>query len=730
MRSNELRLRLRVFVGLACGVACLATSSLKSQGFEAILWRHGGPRLDAAIAERLRASGVTAVSVDQDEDPAAMRALGLRFYLDHAAGKGTLHLRKKTFEAARKVWLDERDANPLRVLCRPRPLLDEVVLARASGLVDARARRAAKAGALMISLDDEISTTSFTAPIDWCFAPSSLASFRRLLAARYGDLDGLAASWGMRFKSWDQVLPPTTDQVRQEAFLTDWPRNLCAWNDHREFMDIELARALRRLAQSARVAAPGLPVGFEGGQPPAAFGGYDWSRLLPIVDWVEPYNLGGLRELVRSWKTPSQLHFETIFPEKDATLAPRAISKLWAAYAHGLSGVILWSAGKFLDAKGQLTGFGRLLAPELRKLADPRARLLVGARPYPGDVVVLESQPSVRLHWMLDSRGDAETWPARLSSYERENSTSYATRHSWVRLLQDLGYPFRFVRPADLSKERMGGTRSPKVLVLPSTLALSDRDCARVRAFAKAGGLVLADETPARYDERLRLRDRPRLDDFFGLRRVRAQRRLSGGKLFSSSLRLPTGVGVCETGLAPEGVTVARLATAPEKRADARGLEAIGDARDGASWCQFERSVGRGRACLLNLAVFEYAKQRLRPEYALRCRDLRRRLRALFDAAGVSELCLVRIEGYPTILERQIFEKDGRQMLVIRANCHEDPDLFRTLAARGPQKMTIVLPMAARLRDLFTGEAVGRAGRRIEATLDPLRGAYFVLEAL
>ena len=104
--------------------ACFAFATLvaaQSDRFETILWRHGGPRLDAKIALRLKRAGVSAVSVDQGEDPARVRELGLRFYLDHAAGKGTLHLREPEFRAALEAY--ERSRDP-KHLVRPRSLHD------------------------------------------------------------------------------------------------------------------------------------------------------------------------------------------------------------------------------------------------------------------------------------------------------------------------------------------------------------------------------------------------------------------------------------------------------------------------------------------------------------------------------------------------------------------------------------------------------------------------------
>ena len=753
LRGDRARLRGALFLGSVL----LCMLPVRAQSFEAILWRHGGPRLDAALAKILKDAGLTAVSVDGAEDPAAMRALGLRFYLDHAAGKGTLHLRKSDFDAARKRYLEERAARQQSLtlqgspeqravaralLMRPHALLDSAVMSAAAALVGKRAKRALRQSAFMVSLDDEISTTSFINPMDWCYAPSTMKAMRLWLQARYGGLERLNRAWATRFETWAQVVPPTTDAVRAREFVRDWPRRLTAWAEQREFMDIVLARAVGRLAATSRRAAPGLPVGIEGGQLPSAFGGYDWSRLLAQVDWVEPYNMNGLRSLLRSWRRPGSMHFETLFPGKNAGSTMLSVAQLWDAYAHALSGVIVWSSGRFFEKHAgskvaaskpaQLSAYGRALARELPKLRRPRASWLVGAETWPGDIVVLESQASVRLHWMLDSRPDGKSWPKRLSSYERTHSTSVAARHSWVRLLQDLGYAFRFVRPADLGRERMGGKRRPRALILPSMLALSEQEIAAIRRFAELGGLVIADETPARYSRALVLRRKPALDAFFGIAREGAQRQVLEGKALPSAQRLPSSVALCESGLAPEGLTIARRVTdaaaAPLIR---RGLEALGVQRHaGESWCQFERNVGKGRAVLLNLAVMEYASQRLERKHARATRDLRSRVRGILTAAGLRETCLVRIDQYPTILERQVYAKAGRQILVVRANCLENPALLRELVERGPQKMTLVLPMAARLRDLFTGEAVGRAGRRIQATLDPLRGSYFVIEAL
>ena len=751
MASNEqLRRALRAAactVGLVVGLVsgqtkapARAVTPLAGKRFHSFLWRYGGPPLGRAFAETLRRAGVSGVVVDQNEDPRPVVDLGLAFYLDHAAGKGTLHLRERVFREKREAY--EASRSPAELL-RPNPLSSWPVRSKLLRLVRARVGRAAPMHPAMVSLDDEISVTRLANPLDFSFNESTLKGFRSWLHARYGDVSALNVAWQSRFRSFAEVVPPTTDAVRKRELIADWPIRLTDWSDHREYMDIVLASTLALLARESRQVAPATPVGFEGGQPPAAFGGHDWRRLLSVVDFVEPYDIGGTRALVRSLARPGTLHYETVFPEEDPLLARRSVARLYDALAHGLNGVILWSADAFFakhPAKGQgatpisdptrLSVFGKLLARDLPRVCGTKGALLAGARVFSGDVVILESQASVRLHWMLDSARDGKSWTRRFGTYERAHSTSQAARLSWVRLLQDLGYGFRFVTPGQLTQRNFGGRRAPRVLVLPSCLALSEQSLRTIVAFAEAGGLVVADETPGRYDERLRLRSRPPLDELFGIARRRSVRHLREGRLVGAP-RLSSGLGIVETGLEPEGITVGQRASSDVQLAQRSGLQpwvhSLGT--DRADWCQLERTVGRGRVMLLNLGVAEYAATRLIPSFAASCRDLRTRVRRVLDRHGVEEIALASVRGYPTILERVLLGKDGRRILAVRANCLENPALFKQLVERGPQPLRIVLPVAARVRDLWTGKPLG-VGRHILTKLDPVRGCFLLVEPL
>ena len=711
-------------VGSVTLLVLAAVGVVRSQDrFEAILWRHEGPTPSAAWAAALKRAGITAVSVDQAEHPKKIADLGLRFYLDHAAGKGILHLRDKQFRPALAEYERTRSTKALE---RPWPLLSGRTRAQLLELVRERVARAVPHKPLLVSLDDEISATRLANPLDFCFAESSLTGFRAWLRARYGTIDALNRTWGATYERFDDVFPRTTDEVRKRELGFGLPQNLADWNDHRAFMDSVLQQTIALVADAARKLAPGVPVGFEGGQAPAAFGGWDWAQLLEAVDYVEPYDIGGTRELVRSLKRPGTRHFETLFPgDGDASFV---VAQLYDKAAHGLAGTIVWSNGRFFAddplARGpKLSSFGRALAAELPRLTSPRANVLAGAECFAGEIAILESQASVRLHWMLDSARDGRTWTRRFGSYERTHSTSIATRLSWVRLLQDLGYAFRFVTPRQVQIARWSG-RPPRVLILAGALAMSRRTARAVAAFAAAGGLVVADEAPARYDDRLMRLSQPPLDELFGCHRDGGKRWLREGKLVRGAARLGSGLGVVATSLRPEGITVASELPGALSEVDRLGhAENLGKH----GWCQFERSVGQGRAVLLNLAVCEYSQQRLDQSKIAACRDLRARLRRLFDRNRTREIAIVRVRGYPTLVERVLLTKGRRKVLVVRANCLEGRAVFDKLVARGEVPMTIVLPLAAKITDLWTGVLIGR-GRRIEARLDPVRGSFFVVE--
>jgi hypothetical protein len=299
---------------------------------------------------------------------------------------------------------------------------------------------------------------------------------------------------------------------------------------------------------------------------------------------------------------------------------------------------------------------------------------------------------------MLDSAADGMTWVRRFASYEATHSTSQAARLGWVRLLQDLGGQPWFVAEATLP-ERLLQER-PRCLVLPATLALSDRTVQAITTWVHNGGVLLADHSTGLYDGDLLRRQRGALDELFGITARSFDWRdvlVREGKATS----LERGLPLAERGL--------------------RGQ--LAEQREGSD-AHVERRVGRGRTVYLNAPVAAYAAWRLAPDRVEPARELRRRVRSVLQAAGFEPPAEVRGEGLPTCIERVALRlRDGRNVLAIRVNALDAPSVLHKLGSGGARPIRIDLPAAARLRRL-DGDSLGE-GTAFDLRLDPC-GALFL----
>ncbi|MBI5853395.1 MAG: hypothetical protein HZB39_20490 [Planctomycetes bacterium] len=695
-------------VPLAAALAILAAVpaqevAVPAPVFETVLWLHGGPTRDAAFFAQLRKLGFTAVSVTNGEDPALPGRFGLRFYRDQCAGKGELELRDAQWRAWFDGYLAQRDPS---TLVRPSCLADPTTRERVVAATAAALEAALPHGPLAASIADEASSTSHINPLDGCMSASFRTAFRAQLRARFaGDVRSLNARWGTDYVAFDPIEPWSTAAIlRREVLGDDLPRNLAPWSDQLEFTDtlfVELVDAA--LARAGQI-APGVPVGLTGMQAPSAFGGHDYRRLMARQTFFETYDIGGARALAAAMAAPGAREFTTLFPPQGIVDARLVRGQLAAALAHGLSGVIVWSAGDVVLADGAPSPFGVALSDAF-SASRPIAAAVAGARLEPSDVCIVESAPSVRVQWLLDAIEDGDTWPRRLSSHEAEHGTSLRARASWIAVLRDLGLQPDFVFAQDLH-ERLG-IAPPRVLVLGATLALADAEAAAIVRFVEAGGTVVADHGTGMWNEALHRRDRGALDDLFGIRERSRNRsdwlvRDARGR---DGHRTHGGVAIAERGL----------------------RAALGEPLDTAD-VQVEARRGEGRATFLNLAVCEYEDARLDESRFPLARELRSRVRQVLAAAGVVPPVLVRGDGLPACIERVVLRaRDGRRLLAIRVDALARPELLARLDVDGGPLVELVFAEDVILTDLRDGTASAK-GRSVQVQLPPFGGLFFAVE--
>lgn len=506
----------------ACAGVLLATLRLLSgaeelrplDGYRTVMWISGSvwkaPDKAPLVLRRLREMGVNTGMITGDGDASALVAAGMPFYVENIVGRGLcLKFNSPVTDWSGFIngWMKSRDEASL---VRPYGLDDPAWNAWARDRMRSVLRKHRNHMPVLADIRDELSVTISANPFDYDFSERSLAGFRDWLRERDGDLAALNRRWDTEFPSWGAVRPFTTDQIKARMVTgermprkpPDWsalkrvrldPReavrqptrwNFSPWCDFRSYMDTVLARALDGLRSAGREADPGVPIGIEGTQMPHAFGGYDLWKLSRSVDWIEPYDVGNAREILGSFMPRAPL-LATVF-EKDT---PRALRRLWHLLLLGDRGCIVWWSEDCVDLSRDgcpLTAKALALAPALKEMTSPVARLFLKARREQDPIAIHHSQASIQCAWLIESTLDGQTWPRRFSSHESKHSRHAAVRNGWLKLLQDLGYAPRFV-----STEQIEGGELERgeyrALVLPDSIALSGAEVEAIRRWEGRG---------------------------------------------------------------------------------------------------------------------------------------------------------------------------------------------------------------------------------------------------
>ena len=416
---------------------------------------------------------------------------GLRFYVDHAAGKGLLHL----WDGDKvKAHLDELHGTGVR----PVPLNEvtrarlESLLRRNIGAVKSSPQRSAYA------LDDEASWGHFVHPTMWRVTDDETA-YPRWLTEIYGDGNVPQRD---RWISYEDIRPSlltwSIEEFDASPLMDQWSFNDSHWCNY-----------LGDLVEFANSIDPDTPCGIVGGQQPSAFGGYDYAKLMRKVQFIESYNLGSSQAIIRSLNPRNALPSVTTHFHQSVD---DTVWQTWYYLAHGNRGHIGWVENWF-DGKTPQPWHAQV-APAYREAGKKIGPLMKGAEWIHDGVALYYSHPSIQLGWILDAEAHGKTWVNR-NADERLSSAAHV-RRAWENMLRDEGLQYSFVSYVDVIQH--GVPQDYRVLILPACLCLSDVEAQRIRDFVARGGTVIADYLPGLWDQHGKGRASGGiLDDLFGV---------------------------------------------------------------------------------------------------------------------------------------------------------------------------------------------------------------------
>ncbi|MBN2373712.1 beta-galactosidase trimerization domain-containing protein [bacterium] len=437
------------------------------------------------------------------------------YYVDHAAGKGILYLRK---EEKHKV------TGKNHVFPRPYSLADPLIINELKDHLRKNVDATKKGFVLAYAFDDEISLGSFNNPAEVDVHQISVTWYRVWLKNRYKTISLLNESWGKNYQSFEDVQPVSFEDIRKNHVkppFAGW--NLSCWSEWRAFMDFQFASVLSDLTRYTNGLDPNIPAGFVGGQGPSAYGGYDYSLLCRAVQWMEAYDYNGTAELLRSfWDDPRRIRMQTYFTGDDYYKNSWA---LWYRIANGCQGSIAWPSGWFnINSETGKREPSKKLTEIAQTLRDAQGKASEFIS-HPDTVLdtdpigIYYSHPSVRAGWVMDCIVHGSTWPKRSSSIDDDNLTSGKLRVSWCKLLEDTGYQYNFISYLDVQEKRIDLSERYKVIIMPQIICISDAEATALSEFVSRGGVLIADALCGLMTETGKGRSKGAIDDVFAISR-------------------------------------------------------------------------------------------------------------------------------------------------------------------------------------------------------------------
>ena len=461
----------------------------------------------------------------------------------------------------KKRYLETYDKSLLR---RKYGLKDTVYLNAVREDLTGMLRRWKKFSPSAYYIYEEPSVTRYDDALDLCFRESTLAAMREWLKEEYETLEALNDQWGTEFTRWQDVVPDDSREAIERG-------NYSSWGDHRTFMEICWADQFKFVRDIVEEIDPGGLVQLSGTQAASSHNGYDYSRINRYIGQMNPYDIDNQLEYHHNFNPDLKISGQAGY----GALGPGV---LYDYYHHMFlketgGSYIFWQVS-CLNPDLRICQSGLDMKEGFDELLKSGIGRLVGT--YEPDnelkIAVHFSYPSIHGAWIADGKiapGTQDNGSETLKQLNRN-------RDGWVKILHDSGLGFDFISYGSIEN---GGLLSfgYKVLILPMSYALSDREVHQIEAFVRQGGILIADALPGVMDDHTRLRSERALADVFGIR----ARSYARGELIR-----PTG----------------------ESNLKTRGAEAL--LKENNTPEMFHHKYGQGSAYLLNYFMDGYPEEK------------------------------------------------------------------------------------------------------------------------
>ena len=358
-------------------------------------------------------------------------------------------------------------------------------------LVTANAQATAyeDAGVIYRGMGDELNSIPNW---DGCFTKDCQKQFRAWLQERYGSLAALNQEWATAHTSWARIVPMTLEEAQAHA-------SLAPWVDHRLFNNWNWAHAMARVLEGTRRSNPDIRLGFSGTQETKPWNAYDWWQICQSVSAVAAYS--GEQAVQRRSFSDDMYSMTWIgYTSSFEQLSERVLSCLF----EGDGGFNVFSGRYMIDPDYTIPERGTWLRKAFATVDGGRAEVIMNSR---------YDTPPIAFHYSPASVCVDQA----LGTNALRVSETAGTRKLLLNRSADYEYAAYAQLEAGKVVSRDGIKR--RLLILPASAAMSDRECETVRRWVDEGGVVVGSLGTATYTSHGRPRGKGALDDVFGIHR-------------------------------------------------------------------------------------------------------------------------------------------------------------------------------------------------------------------
>jgi hypothetical protein len=351
---------------------------------------------------------------------------------------------------------------------------------------------------------EEPSVTRYDDALDLDFSRTTLEAMRKWLFGQYGTLQALNHQWGTTFTSWPDVTPDDYREAKKRE-------NSSSWADHRSFMEKTWAGQFKYVQNALNEFDPGALVQLSGTQASGAHNGYDYSQLDKYVGQMNPYDIGNQLEYHRNFNPALKISGQGGY----GALGKGVLFDFYKhVFVNETAGAYIFWQQSVLNPDLQICASGNFLKDALYEMREKGIGKLI-SNYQPGNenkIAIHYSYPSIHGAWIADGEvkmGDEST--SNTLEQFRNNLDG------WVKVLHDAGVGFDFMAYSSIENNDLV-TKGYKILVLPMSIALSDKEVKQIQDFVQQGGVVIADALAGVMDGHTKYRSGQALADVFGIK--------------------------------------------------------------------------------------------------------------------------------------------------------------------------------------------------------------------